>query len=266
MGNSLGGQISDSNKQKANALDKELQQAGFTKDKIDEMISTANDVIGCGPECQKAKKINRLRAKVNEISQQIKTGPGRLRDARRRLITTEHGAHAYTHSQMQQYREEADELIRNFRAEHTKDINDTTEAITQFAIAKQALDNANTIRSDEIAKYRKASVSVDNTTAAVRTNTRRSQYMAETLETLTTAEKIVMAGYYICLLYYSWKALFTLGQFRNIWVWIAIIVYAVFPFWILPLIGSALFWISSTIVSLLGLDLTYAGLYGKEKI
>lgn len=268
MGNTVQGQISDSNRQKAALLDKQLQQAGFTQDKIDNMITTANDIIGCGPECQKAKKVAALRAKVNKISQQIKTGPSQLQAARRDLITLEHGSHAYTHAKMQQYREEADELIRNFRAEHDKDVSATKESISQLAIAQQAMTNANVLKEKEEKAYKAASQEVDDATAAVRTNTRRGQYAAETIDTLSSAEKIVMVGYFICVAFYLYKSagsIFREGGYKKPSMWVLWFVLITFPYLILPWVGGAVFWVASKLAAIIGLNLSYTSIYGKKQ-
>jgi len=51
--------------QKAAMLDSELKGAGFSTEKIDSMLAAANDVIGCGPACQRQRRIDKLETAVN---------------------------------------------------------------------------------------------------------------------------------------------------------------------------------------------------------
>ena len=229
---------SDEKQQKAELLDNELKQAGFSSSKIDQMIADANDVIGCGPECQRERRINELQREVNEAKSQIQNAPTDLRRAEQELITFQNGSAAYTEEMRRRYEKEGATFVKEIVVQHETIVRDANTLIDELETSETYVDNAQELLDVKIGKNKSLKSEIDTNTGIVRTNNRRGEYRDEQIDTYSNYLMWTTVLYYILLVAVMVR-LFTKGQFKNKSKWLLIVLFAVVPFllrWIYSLI------------------------------
>ena len=229
---------SDEKQQKAELLDNELKQAGFSNSKIDQMIADANDVIGCGPECQRERRINELQREVNEAKLQIQNAPSDLRRAEQELITFQNGSAAYTEEMRRRYEKEGAAFVKERVLQHETIVRDANTIIDELDTSETYMDNARELLDVKIGKNKLLKSEIDTNTGIVRTNNRRGQYRDEQIDTYSRYQLWTTVLYYVLLVAVIVR-LFTKGHSKNKGKWALIALFAVIPFllrWIYLLI------------------------------
>ena len=238
--------------QKAAMLDSELKGAGFSAKKIDDMVAAANDVIGCGPACQRQRRIDKLETAVNTARDNVDNGPTKLKKAQRDLITYRDGTAAYTESMREQYEREAQEVGDAHRAQHKKNMDVTNTLIAELSTGETYVGNARQLLEDKMAKHDELTKNIDRDTGIVRTNNRRGEYQAESTEKYDTINKALKVIYYIIFTIYVGLVVIYRGNYKSKKQWAIVVLFAIFPFVIVP----QLFNLLSAIMNLLGHWLT----------
>ena len=244
--------VSTAKQQKAEMLDNELKGAGFTPAKIDKMVAAANDVIGCGPECQRQRRIDDLQTAVNKARNNVQNGPTQLRDAEKELITYRDGTAAYTESMRRRYEKEAQELGKSHRAQHVKNMDETRALIADLSTGETYVNNARELLRMKTKKHDTLTKSIDRDTGIVRTNNRRGEYEAESNATYDTINRALMVIYYIIFTIYVGLVVIYRGNYKSKKQWALVALFAMFPWVIVP----QLFGLLSSIMSLFGYWLT----------
>ena len=225
--------VSEDKQQKAALLDKELQNAGFSESKIDQMISDANDIIGCGPECQRQRRINELQRDVNEAKSQIANAPSDLRRAEQALITFQNGSAAYTDEMRQRYSAEAKDIILEKKINFQKNLRNTNTLIDELETSEVYVDNAKELLDVKLNKKNTLEKDIDTNTGIVRTNNRRGEYKDEQItfyQRILTWFKIL---YYILLVVMIIR-IYMKGALSNKFQWLLIAMFATFPLTLSP--------------------------------
>ena len=76
-------------------LKKELNNAGFSPDNINQTIQMINNKVMCGPECQKQKEIDDLKQKYIQAENNLNTAPSQYNTAKKNYFIASEGRPAY---------------------------------------------------------------------------------------------------------------------------------------------------------------------------
>jgi hypothetical protein len=226
--------VSEQKQQKAALLDTELQNAGFSESKIDQMLSDANDIIGCGPECQRQRRINELQRDVNEAKSHITNAPSDLRRAEQALITFQNGSAAYTDEMRQRYSVEAKDMVLEKKISFQKNLRNTNTLIDELETSEVYVDNAKELLDVKLNKKNTIEKDIDTNTGIVRTNNRRGEYKDEQItfyQRILTWFRIL---YYILLVVMIIR-IYMKGALSNKSQWLLIAMFATIPFILSPL-------------------------------
>ena len=233
MGNTLatipGATSSPSKVQKAQMIDSELKGAGFDSGQIDNMVAQANDVIGCDANCRKQRRIDELQAAVNEAQDDVDNGPSNLAKAKKELITFRDGIAGYTNSMRTQYATQAQVLERNHRAAHESNMEETRTLIAELSTGETYLNNAKELLKVKLKKHEDLTRNIDRDTGIVRTNNRRGEYQADSIDTYTTVNTVLKIIYYILFAVYVFIVLIRRGGYKSKMQWAIALFFGLFP-------------------------------------
>jgi hypothetical protein len=239
--------------QKKTMLTNELHAHGFTDDKIDLMLKQVNDIVGCGPVCQREKRIKKLKEDVVKAKQDIVEGPQRLRDAQRELMVYKEGPNAYSQQMRKQYEEESENIRENKSAEHEKITQIALTSASEYATSEVYLKNLDEVLLVKENENKHLLNEIDKNTGIVRTNNRRGEYQSEVTGSLRTAVKYATWTYYISVLFFFLIVVLYRGKYKNYWILVVFTLYLLFPRFILPTFFDIITWILHKIGTLLSM-------------
>lgn len=239
--------------QKKKILTKELEAHGFTNDKIDSMLKQVNDIVGCGPTCQKEKRIEQLKRDIVKAKQDLVEGPQRLHAAQRELMIYKDGPNAYSEQMRKQYREESDNIRNTKTNQHDTLVSTAKAAASEYSTSEVYLKNLDEVLLVKEKENKHLLNEIDENTGIVRTNNRRGEYQSEVTDGLRTAMKYATWTYYLIVALYFFIVVLYRGQYKNYWTWVILAFYALLPNFIIPTVFDITTWILHKIGSLLSM-------------
>lgn len=105
-----------------------LEEQGLTPDVINNLMTQMNNLIRCGPTCQKNNKIDELKKKYEKAQEQVHSSPERLDNARKKYFEYAYGDSYYQNYKNNENLEKAKKLknkIKKRATEHMEELEDT---------------------------------------------------------------------------------------------------------------------------------------------
>ena len=233
--------------EKKAALESELTKHGFTHDKIDSMLTQVNDLVGCGPVCQREKRVNELQKAVHAAKEQVTQGPTDLRNAQRELMVFKDGQGAYNQEMKEQYAKEAKLVQKNYVDKHVQSLKDTVTVLSENTTSTVYVRNLDEVLETKNKEHKKLLSAVDQNTGVVRTNNRRGEYQSEVTDGLRTAVKYATWAYYLIMVAYFGVVILYRKHYKHYWSWAIFIILLGIPYVIIPTIFNIVSWILSTV-------------------
>lgn len=232
---------------KKEALETELHAHGFDHAKIDSMLSQVNDIVGCGPVCQKEKRIEDLQKAVAKAKQQVREGPAHVKNLQRELIVLKDGQNVYNQEMKEQYNKESTVGRSNYIDKHNESLHLTAAAVSDHATSSVYARNLDEVLKSKEQENKKLLAAVDKNTGIVRTNNRRGEYQSEVTDGLRTAVKYATWAYYLIMIVYFCIVILYRKHYKQYWSWAIFIILACIPYVIIPTIYNFVSWLLTTI-------------------
>ena len=236
----------DADRKKA-ALQQELQAHGFDHAKIDSMLSQVNDIVGCGPVCQKEKRIKELQKAVANAKQQVREGPSHVQNLQRELIVLKDGQDVYNQEMKEQYNKESNAVRSNYIDKHNESLRETTAALSEHTTSSVYMRNLDEVVKVKEQENKKLLAAVDKNTGIVRTNNRRGEYQSEVTDGLRTAVKYTTWAYYLIMVVYFCIVILYRKHYKHYWSWAIFVILVCVPYVIIPTIFNFVSWVLTTI-------------------
>ena len=94
--------------------------------KFNSLLSQLQDVLMCGPECQKSKEAVRLKEQLDEARVNVRSAPSKVQSALKNFVVFTKGESTYNDLQETRFRKKAENIANNYEdkfKEHEKMIN-----------------------------------------------------------------------------------------------------------------------------------------------
>jgi hypothetical protein len=174
-----------------------LDQQQQTTDKINALLDQANQLLSCGPTCQKLKRAEELKQKYLDAETNMQTAPQQLEESRRKYYTFVAGETGYNELMEKELKDEADQLAERVTVEYNKEVQN---AKTMNSYFNTALINSGYTEELYDAYVRENAILTDelkNTRGDILTNDRKTYYEQTATSSLKNWYRFFWYIYYI---------------------------------------------------------------------
>jgi len=170
-------------------------------EKMNSLLNQLQDVLMCGPECQKSKEAVRLKEQLDEARVNVQSAPSKVQGALKNFVVFTQGESAYNNLQETQFRKKAQSIADKYEAkfqEHEKIINFSLNRIAGILINfKNIVDLYLTYKRENAELMHE----LKKTTNDVLTNERKTYYQDQQVEALNFYYYyFILTIYIICVI------------------------------------------------------------------
>jgi len=211
-------------------ISRELANAGISTDKINQTIDMINQNIMCGPECQKQKEIDDLKAKYETAESNLKQAPNNLSVAKKNYYVAVDGPLAYQTKLKAEYQKEAQDFINNEKKQRDQQTKEVNTLISDYQAVVIYSQNMNDLLDVYITKNQRLKREIDTYDTIVKTSERKTFYKTQSLEWYQSLKKLILYFYYLTLIIYVLYIILYHREFKSIKSLIILLIITVIPY------------------------------------
>jgi hypothetical protein len=211
-------------------IDKALIDAGLPQNKLNGLVAMIMDKLICDSACQKERNENTLKKKLDLAQNNLKNAPDQVNQAEKNYYTVTKGQKAYTDMMYERNVKIAQQFKTGTIAQHENNLKEVKILLNTY-ISDKDYDN----RLTELLKIRKEeekelSSEIDKYISMVQTSGRKVVYEKSDMGWVNANRNFLLFLYYTLFVYYLFVSdYFATSKYKNIKVWLLILVYFIFP-------------------------------------
>lgn len=219
--------------QQQDAINNALINSGLPQNKLNGLISMAQDHLLCDSSCQKERTSNKLKKIWDNAKINLRTAPEQVEIAEKNYYIYDKGYGKYQDLLFDRYSKTAEEMKQISTIKHKELINELNTLMKTYdaeTIYLKRMNELLRLRKDENKELKD---SINNYIGRVQTNERKVDY--ENIETswISTIRTLLVYLYYIILiLYFVVSDYFITEKYKSIKLWIYIVLYLIFPYFL----------------------------------
>jgi hypothetical protein len=219
--------------QQQDAINNALISAGLPQNKLNGLISMAQDHLLCDSACQKERTSNKLKKIWDNAKINLRTAPEQVENAEKNYYIYDKGYAKYQDLLFDRYSKSAEEMKQSSIIKHD-------ELVSKLKTLMKTYD-AETIyskRMNELLRLRKnenkqLKDDINNYIGTVQTNERKVDYENIDSSWISTIRTVLIYIYYfLFVLYFIISDYFITEKYKSIKVWIYIVCYLIFPYFL----------------------------------
>jgi hypothetical protein len=200
---------------------------------INDLISLANEKLGCGPECEKDKQMKELRNIFDKSKQTLIDAPSEYVKAEKNYLIYSKGENEYKNIMKERTIKTINDMKKKLLEKHKLFINDIRGFLNQYNtdyVYSNRIDDFYKSLLKDNNKYKK---DISDYTSQTNVNNRKVFYEDEDMVNMSYIRIILLFIYFITLIAILYKIGFINKElYKNIYVWLSIIVYILFGIFI----------------------------------
>ena len=185
------------------SITKELKKEGLSAETIDKMMIQMNNLIRCGPTCQRNNKIDTLKKKYEAAQQDVHSAPERLFNARKNYFTYAHGDNYFNEYENKKNLEKAKKIEAKIKRNAKKHIKQIDDLIENNIILKSSEKNLNKLLNKYLVTNEMLEKNMDNNIATMKTSDRKVFYENQEIETLLFYKDALKKLYFLLIVIYT---------------------------------------------------------------
>jgi hypothetical protein len=222
----------------------------FDFNKLNSLLVSLAKNINCGPECQRQKKIDKLRYNYEVAKDNLVLAEPEYEIARQNYYTVTSGKDGYDEMMETEYTEKAQEIAEIYKGTYDKEV---TKIETQLETYNGLLVNVDNV-ADLYKKYKKENIQLfkelKNITNDVLTNQRKTYYKDQEIERSNgySSYSLLLIIYIILVICFAVFSLIYPSQTTFMIRMLVLCVFILLPFvstWILGKIIQLIYWLFS---------------------
>ena len=211
----------------------ELKTQGLPVETINKLMIQMNNLIRCGPTCQRNNKIDELKKKYEAAQEEVHSAPERLNNARKNYFTFTHGDSYYQNFEKKKNLEKAKKLKSKIKKNANKHMAEIEYKIENTLFLKKSKKNLYKLLNKLRLSNEMLEKNMDRNVASVKTSDRKVFYENQEIETLFFYKNILKRFYWLLIVIYTF--LFFYNKFyKNRGDIILFIIFFATPFIIDP--------------------------------
>ena len=211
-------------------FEKQLKSMGFDMNQFSTMISLINDDVMCGPQCQKERKLNELREKMDKAEKTQQDAPYKLENATKNYFTYKDGEIGYINKQRREFRKSADQDVEQMTAEFKGRADTVQQQIDRNEALKVYLKNMDDLERMYLKKNKQMKQEIEEIKATIMTNDRKSYYLAQKWSWETYVVWLCKIAYWVVTAIFVLYYVLYKGRFTDKHLVIAAALLAGLPF------------------------------------
>ena len=217
-------------------------------DKINQLLSQANQSLLCGPgtECEKNKNNENLEKKYLDAKMNLLTAPKKYQDAEKNYYTQTLGVYGYNNVLETKLGDESTEEALKKITDFNENINEITKNNDMLEKLLKNHKYVEELYNDYIKKNEYLRTKVDSKTSDIVTNDRKTYYEIENYEILLKRHKLWVRIYYFILFLLTLYLLIEKNGLSSKIKILLILVFGLYPF----LVDKIVFFIIKSIIHL----------------
>ena len=232
----------NSNIQEQALIDKTLISAGLPENKINSLIALAKDKLMCDSDCQQKRSAANYKRVWELAKKQYKEAPEDIKQAEKNYYVFDKGYPAYKDMLFDRYAKTAEEFKTTSNEKYTKVNQEIVQLIHTHDVSTTYLKRMNELLRIKLGENEQLKKDIDQYLAQTQTSGRKVIYEDREKDWLSTLRKIMIFIYFSLLVGYIIFGNFIPNQLYKQWkVWLYILIYIVFPFFILDRVVKVIF-------------------------
>jgi hypothetical protein len=216
--------------QNQQAIDQALIDAGLPQNKLNGLVSMISDKLICDSACQTERNEIALQKKWDLAQNNLVLAPGRVDEAERNYYIFTQGEQGYIDMVYQRNNQIAQQFKNGKINDYQKDYNDVNVLLNTYNSDKDYEARLTELLNIKIEEEKELELEIDKYLAKVQTSGRKVVYEKTDMGWVNLNRKFFLFIYYSLFVYYlSVSDYFPTAKYKNIKVWILILVYFIFP-------------------------------------
>jgi hypothetical protein len=215
-------------------IDKALINAGLPENQINSLIAMAKDKLSCDSNCQQKRLADSYKDKWELAKKQYTQAPEDIRQAEKNYYIYDKGYPAYKDMLYDRYTKSAEEFKKTSSVKHNQTKEEVQDMIDNYDTSTTYLGRMNEMLRIKLKKNEDIKKEIDDYINKTQTSGRKVVYEDRERYWLSTFRKIMLFIYFGILIMYIIFGRFIPKEEYLYWKsWLIIIVYILFPFYIL---------------------------------
>lgn len=234
--------------QEQSIIDKTLIRAGLPENKLNGLIAMATDKLMCDSDCQRKRSLENYKQKWELAKKNYEHAPEDIKQAEKNYYVFDKGYSAYKDMLYDRYAKNAEEFKKSSNEKYRKVNNEILQFIDTYDTSTTYLKRMNELLRIKLRENEDLKRDIDDYLAKTQTSGRKVIYEDREREWLSTIRKIMLFFYFSLLVGYIILGNFIPNKLYKQWkVWLYIILYILFPFYILHRIVRFAFYLVNLI-------------------
>uniref|UniRef100_A0A6C0IHM8 Uncharacterized protein n=1 Tax=viral metagenome TaxID=1070528 RepID=A0A6C0IHM8_9ZZZZ len=231
-------------------IDKALINAGLPENKINSLIAMAKDKLSCDSDCQQKRLADNYKKKWDLAKQQYISAPEDIKQAEKNYYIYDKGYPAYKDMLYERYTKSAAEFKTQSNKKYTLVNEEISNLIDNYDTSTLYLRRMNDLLRVKLKENDDLKREIDQYIGFTQTSGRKVIYEDRARDWLYTARNILLFIYFSLLVLYIIFGKFIPKQEYLQWrVWLMLIIYILFPYFVLDKIVKGIFFLYNYIKS-----------------
>ena len=151
---------------------------------INKAIAKSSEKILCGPQCQKEKKLARLKQNYLDAKTDMKDAPSKVEETRKKYYVAEKGLIQYNDMITRLYAHEADNIKKQMEDEFNEHMTEAENTLQTWELLYNNYQNINSLYKKYANETIHLETNIDNTEKDLITNNRKTVYENQGISSL----------------------------------------------------------------------------------
>ena len=224
--------------------DNNLINAGLPQNNLNSLIALAKEKLSCDSDCQQKRSAQDYKKQWELAKQQYKDAPEQIQLAEKNYYIYDKGYPAYKEMLYDRYSKTAEEFKKASNIKYKNNNEEMTVMIDSYDASTTYFKRMNELLNIKLTDNERLKSEIDQYNTRTQTDSRKVIYEDRERDWLNTVRKIILFFYFCCLILYIVIGKFIPNKEYLQWkIWVYIILYIIFPFFILDKIVSLFFYI-----------------------
>lgn len=188
-----------------------LKEEGLSPDVINNLMTQMNNLIRCGPTCQKNNKIDELKKKYEKAQEEVHSAPERLNNARKNYYEYAYGDNYYQEYEGKKGLEKAKKMKKKIKQRAKEQMEELEDTIKNNIALKKSEKHLRTLLDKLNVSNASMTNNMDKKISIAKTSDRKVYYENEEIENMQFYKNILRNIYrflmavYVFLFFYRKK-------------------------------------------------------------
>ena len=174
---------------------------------VNKLISKSSEKILCGPQCQKEKKLAKLKQNYLEAEVEMENAPSKVEETRKEYYVADLGFNGYNDMIRKEYTEQSNVIVEEKRSEFNKHMAEAQNTLQTWEILHNNYKNIKSLYNKYAHETEHLETNIDDTEKDLITNNRKTVYENQGISSLLSWYSIlkwlyILYSLFLWLFYY----------------------------------------------------------------